>query len=121
MATNVQLVLNVGEPLDMRIEVADDGGAPIDVTGATVVAKVRSAFPDASPLVTLTGTVIDGPGGVIGLSLSAAAIAGIAVPVGTTSTVRDVSVGSWDATITVGAWTQRVAEGSVLLSRWASA
>lgn len=121
MATNDTLILRVGEPLDYRIEVAAGDGTPIDVTGATVVAKVRGTFPAASALATLTSTITDGPGGVITLSLAAATIAAIPVPSGTPDSVREVSVGAWDVTITVGGWVQRIVEGSVLLSRWASA
>lgn len=45
-------------------------GTPIDLTGATVVSKVKAKAGDTAVLVTFTCTVVDGPNGKITLGLT---------------------------------------------------
>lgn len=98
------------------------GGSPMNLTGATVVAKIRRAFGDSSALVAFT-TAVTAPAtdGKLTVSLTAAQTAAL-TPLQPSQTDRDVAIGHWDLEVTTSDGTTRqMAYGTVRLRQWASA
>lgn len=65
-----------GDTLRLRVDLADDSGQPVDVTGWSWLSQVRAA-PDSIPLVPVTVEVLDAPGGVLELSIDDEVTAGM--------------------------------------------
>jgi hypothetical protein len=67
---------------DVAQDVADDVLVPVDLTGATVSAKVKRQASDASPVIAMTAAVTDAAGGEYTLSLTASQTASLAISQG---------------------------------------
>lgn len=64
------------------ISAGNVGNVPIDLTGASVAAKIKRRAGDATALISFTAVVVDAENGVFRLSLTAAQTAALAFDVG---------------------------------------
>lgn len=91
--------MNIGEPVNQDITIrrgdtfrlrfkAKASGAPIDLTGYSFLAQIRTSEDASTALATFTAAIIDATAGIFEISLSAATTA--ALPTDTTQ------LGVWD-------------------------
>jgi hypothetical protein len=116
---NTDLIILQGSDFQRTLTVSDvETNAPIDLTGATVEAKVRDNFGTTSNvLATFTAAITDAPNGQATISLTAAQTAALVAPAGTQDAARLAAIGFWDLEFTEGGFTYRYAQGNVTLSR----
>jgi len=118
-ATFQAITLSQGATWEYRFVWMIDG-APVDLTGMTVRAKVRPDF-TTSPSLTFTCTLVDAVNGAFKVATTPAAIASIPVPGGLAANLREFDGGFWDVEIEDSAATiVRLIEGTVTVSREAT-
>lgn len=97
-------------PADIQLDIDNDVLVPIDLTGATITAKMKKNIGDSTSLITFTTSIVDAVAGKWSFSLSAAQTASIAVDNG----VYDVLV-TYPSTVV-----DKILEGNVRIDRTAS-
>lgn len=108
LAGQLDLVIEQGATFTLSLFYQDDTGAAVDITGRTARMQLRSAITSADVVLALTtenGRIsIDGPRGLIALSISAADTAGLS------------GDGVYDLELVNGAVVERVLQGAYTVS-----
>lgn len=108
-ASLYDIKIEQGADFELELTLQDEAGAAINVTGAIVRSMVRQSYETASPLITMIGTVVDGPTGQVKLEIPAATTSALDIHAVTTC-VYDMEV-----VLTTGK-VIRVLEGKAIFS-----
>lgn len=108
LAGQLDLVIEQGATFTLSLFYQDDTGAPVDITGRTARMQLRSAVDSAVlvlPLTTENSRItIDGPRGLIALSIAATDTAGLS------------GSGVYDLELVNGAQVERIMQGAYTIS-----
>jgi len=105
MAAKADIRIDAGATYQMALTCLDTNGAALDLTGYAGAAQVRGQYADPSPAAVFAVTV-DGPNGIVNLTLSAAQTTALAI-----------AQGVWDCKVTgPSGVVTRVCEGKVTVS-----
>lgn len=97
-------------PADIALDIENDVLVPVNLTGATVVAKMKKNIGDSTPVITFTTSIVDAVNGKYSFSLTAAQTASLSV-----------DTGVYDVLITLASnQVIKVVEGNVRVDRTAS-
>lgn len=91
-AGRLDILIEQGAQFQLGVNITDAAGNPVDLTGYTYSAKVRTNPADVSPLLTLTVAVLSAPGGSLSLTALGSATGALAT--------NTSPVNFWDLTIT---------------------
>lgn len=104
---DVPLLIRTGDTEQVTLIIKDEAtGLPVNITGRTYAAQIRTAVNDATPLATFTCTITDAPAGKMVASLTAAS----------TSTLPTGNA-CWDLQETNGSVVTTLVGGSVSIVR----
>jgi len=102
MAAKQNLTVTRGDTLTLVVVMTTDGVTPLDVSGRTYAAQLRTSVDAANASATFTCTVTDGPNGEVTCTVSAAATA-----------LLSPAVYVWDLQETAGSSVATVLTGTV--------
>tara|TARA_R100000808_G_C2135389_1_gene143791 strand:- start:591 stop:929 length:339 start_codon:yes stop_codon:yes gene_type:complete len=104
MATNYNLNITQGSDFNIRLAAKDENGTPIDLTNYSVSGQAKRRYSDATPLLNLSPSKVDGylASGYIDINIPAET--GKALP---------VVQGVYDVEIYSGTYHQKVVQGRI--------
>ena len=111
------IVIYQGSDFSEDLTWKDSTGTPINLTGATWEAQIRTDFAAISGAALMV-TTVDATGGTFRIAMPKTTTA--ALPNSGQASQREYVYGVWDCEVTLGGLTNRILEGSVTVSKEAS-
>lgn len=101
---NLPINIRIGDTETISVAVQDSAGAPVNITGRTYAAQMRSTTGASTVLATFTCSIVSGAGGTLTASLSAA-----------TTAALSAGLAVWDLQETNGSTITTLLAGSVTI------
>jgi hypothetical protein len=74
---NLPLEIRVGDTETVSVAIQNAAGAPVNISGRTYAAQIRSTTDASTPLATFTCAIVSGPAGTLTATLSATTTAAL--------------------------------------------
>jgi hypothetical protein len=103
---NLPLNIRIGDTETISVAIKDSTGAPVNITGRTYAAQIRTTTDAATALATFTCAIVSGAAGTLTATLSA-----------TTTAALTAGLGVWDLQETNGTTVTTLLAGSVTISQ----
>jgi hypothetical protein len=103
---NLPINIRIGDTETISVAIQDSAGAPVNITGRTYAAQIRSTTDSSTVLATFTCAIVSGAGGTLTASLSAS-----------TTAALTAGLGVWDLQETNGTTVTTLLAGSVTISQ----
>jgi hypothetical protein len=103
---NLPLNIRIGDTETISVAIKDSTGAPVNITGRTYAAQIRTTTDAATALATFTCAIVSGAAGTLTATLSA-----------TTTAALTAGLGVWDLQETNSTTVTTLLAGSVTISQ----
>ncbi len=115
-ASPLDIKIYMGADFVLPFQLLDANNVAVSLSGAGIAAMIRNDIEDAAPIISMTGTIVDGPNGIGQASLTGAQTATIAVD-NSPAKKRAITTYVWDLNVTFADGTiVRVYEGVAYIS-----
>lgn len=98
------ITIRTGDTETISVAIQDDAGAPVNITGRTYAAQIRSTTDATSIIATFSCSIVSGAGGTLAATLSA-----------TTTAAIEPGLGVWDLQETNGSTVTTLLAGPVTI------
>jgi hypothetical protein len=103
---NLPLNIRIGDTETISVAIKDSTGAPVNITGRTYAAQIRTTTDAATALATFSCSIVSGADGTLTATLSAS-----------TTAALTAGLGVWDLQETSGTTVTTLLAGSVTISQ----